>query len=159
MRLTEALASATLDEIRAALDGGKLVLYSTGRPPSADHAVTRSTQLASFAFAAPAFAEGDADGALTPLFAEAPVLAARTGTPGFARAFKADGVVVADFSVGPGAGEVKLAEVSATEGFPIKVVTIKIALPAETVEWAKTEAGHVYVTNSDNPFRKLSVHG
>jgi len=155
MRLTEALASATLDEIKAALDGGKLVLYSTGRPPSADHAVTRSTQLASFAFAARAFA----DGALTPLFAEAPVLAARTGTPGFARAFRADGAVVADFSVGPGAGEVKLAEVSATEGFPIKVVAIKIALPAETVEWAKTEAGHVYVTNSDNPFRKLSVRG
>ena len=38
MRLTEAFSAATLDEIKAALDGGKLEIYSTGRPPSADHA-------------------------------------------------------------------------------------------------------------------------
>jgi len=67
----------------------------------------------------------------------------------------------ADGSRGPGpaGGEVKLAEVSATADYPVRVVSIKIALPAETVEWAKTEAGHVYVTNSDNPYRKLSVRG
>jgi hypothetical protein len=159
MRLTEAFTSATIDEIKAALDGGKLVLYSTGRPPSADHAITRSTPLANFTFAAPAFAAGDADGVLTPLFAEASVKATSTGTPGFARAFKADGAVVVDFSIGAGAGEVKLTEVSATAAYPVKVVSIKIALPPEKVEWAKTEAGHVYVTNADNPYRKLSVHG
>lgn len=158
MRLTEAFSAATLDDIKAALDGGKLEIYSTGRPPSADHAVTRSALLASFTFAAPAFAEGETDGRLTPLFAES-VKAASTGTPGFGRAYKADGAVVADFSVGPAGGEVKLAEVSATADYPVRVVSIKIALPAETVEWAKTGAGHVYVTNSDNPYRKLSVRG
>jgi len=154
MRLTETFSAATFDEIKAALDGGKLEIYSTGRPPSADHAVTRSALLASLAFATPAFAEGEADDRLTPLFAEESVKAASTGTPGFARAYKADGAVVADFSVGPAGGEV-----SATADYPVRVVSIKIALPAETVEWAKTDAGHVYVTNSDNPYRKLSVRG
>jgi hypothetical protein len=159
MRLTENFASATLDDIKAALDGGKLVLYSVGRPPSADHAITRSSALASFNFATPAFGPDDADGALKPLFVEAPVLATGIGTPGWARAFKADGSTVADFSVGPGAGEIKLIGSSATPGFPIDVAAIKTSLPAETVEWAKTEFGHVYVTNSDNAYRKLSVRG
>ena len=159
MRLTEAFSAATFDEIKAALDGGKLEIYSTGRPPSADHAVTRSALLASFTFAAPAFAEGETEGRLKPLFAEESAKAASTGTPGFARAYKADGAVVADFSVGPAGGEVKLAEVSATADYPVRVVSIKIELPAETVEWAKTGAGHVYVTNADNPYRKLSLRG
>jgi len=150
MRLTETFSAATFDEIKAALDGGKLEIYSTGRPPSADHAVTRSALLASLAFATPAFAEGEADDRLTPLFAEESVKAASTGTPGFARAYKATARSSADFSVGPAGGEVKLAEVSATADYPVRVVSIKIALPAETVEWAN-EAGHVYVTNSDNP--------
>jgi len=157
MRLTEAFAAATLDEIKTALDGGTLVLYSTGRPPSADHAITRSSKLASFTFASPAFAADEAEGVLKPQFTEA-VLASNVGTPGFARALKADGVVVADFSVGPG-GEVKLDAVAAVAGFPISVTAIKTSLPAETVEWATTPAGHVYVTNSDNPYRRLSVRG
>ena len=154
MRPTEAFASATPDEIKAALAGGKIVLYATGRPPSADHAITRSTPLASFVFAAPAFGE---DGS-APLFVEAVVKATSTGTPGFARAFNAEGAVVADFSAG-WAGEVKLAETLATVDYPVKIVSIVVPPTAEKIEWAKTEAGHVFVTNSDNPYRKLSVHG
>jgi hypothetical protein len=158
MRVSETYASATLDEIKAALDGGKLVLYAVGRPPSADHAITRSTALATFTFATPAFGPDDADGALKPLF-EAPVLAETVGTAGWARASGADGSTVADFSVGPGAAEVKLSSNSATPGFPLEVIAIKTSLPAETVEWSKTEFGHVFVTNSDNAYRKLSVRG
>ncbi len=160
MRLAETLGSATVEDIKAALDGGKLVLYSTGRPPGADHAITRSEALATFVFASPAFGpdpEG-ADGAVAPLFVESSVVATAIGTPGWARAYKADGSVVADFSVGPGATEIKLASVSATTGFPVAITAFKV-LPAETVEWTKTEYGHVYVTNSDNPYRKLSVRG
>jgi hypothetical protein len=159
MRLAEKYGSATLEEIKAALDGGKLVIYSTGRPPSADHAVTRSSVLATFSFAAPAFGPDDAEGALKPAFAETPVLAVNVGTPGWARASAADGATVVDFSIGPGAGEIKLDSVSATVGFPVNVVKIVASLPAEKVEWTKSEFGHVFVINADNEFRKLSVRG
>lgn len=160
MRLAETFGSATLDDIKAALDGGKLVLYSTGRPPGPDHAITRSEALATFAFASPAFGPdpGGEEGAVAPLLVESSVVAAKVGTPGWARAFKADGSAVADFSVGPGATEIKLASVSATAGFPVTITSMQF-LPAEAIEWTKTEYGHVYVTNLDNPYRKLSVRG
>jgi hypothetical protein len=154
MRLAEAYASATIEQIEAALAGGKLILYSVGRPPSADHKVTRSSVLAEYVFASPAF-----DDAKTPVFAENGVVAQHVGTPGWARAFSADGAVVADFSVGAGPAEIKCDSISATPGYPLKVVSLKIALPAETVSYEKTEFGHVYVTGQDNPYRKLSVRG
>ncbi|MCC3245845.1 hypothetical protein LG047_10970 [Methylocystis sp. WRRC1] len=154
MRLAESYASASAEEIGKALAGGRLVLYSTGRPPTADHAVTRSAALAEYVFASPAF---DAAGA--PQFGENPVAVKSVGTPGWARAFAADGAVVADFSVGPGATEIKLDGISATPGFPLKVESLKIALPAENVTWEKTAFGHVYVTSSEDRYRKLSVRG
>lgn len=153
MRLAEAFASATLDDIKAALDGGKLVLYSTGRPIGPDHAITRSEALATFTFASPAFG---ADGA--PSFVEGTVIATAIGTPGWARLSKADGAAVVDLSAGPGATEIKLASVSATKDFPIAVTSLAFG-PAEAVEWSKTEFGHVFQTNHDNPFRKVSVRG
>jgi hypothetical protein len=154
MRLAEAYANAGVEEIEAALAGGKLILYSVGRPPSADHKVTRSSVLAEYVFASPAF-----DDAKTPVFAENGVAAQHVGTPGWARAFSADGAVVADFSVGAGPAEIKCDSISATPGHPLEVVSLKIALPAETVSYEKTEFGHVYVTGQDNPYRKLSVRG
>lgn len=160
MRLAESYGSATSDEIKAALDGGKLVLYSTGRPPSADHPITRSEALATFVFASPAFGpdpEGS-EGFVSPSFVEGTVTATAIGTPGWARAYKADGSAVADFAVGPGATEIKLASVSATTGFPVTITSFKF-LPAETVEWTKTEFGHVYVTNLQDAHRKVSVRG
>ena len=158
MRLAEAYVDVDLSKIKEALSGGRLVVYSTGRPPSADHAITRSAELASFAFATPAFGADAEDGTLAPLFSENPVIAKAVGTPGFARALNADGATVADFSVGPGA-EIVLDSVSATPEYPLKLLGLRISLPAETVEWAKTEFGHIYVTNADNAYRKLSVRG
>lgn len=155
MRLAESFADASVDEIGAALAGGKLVLYSTGRPPSPDHAVTRSAALATFAFASPAFTAG----APAPSFVENPVIPTAVGTPGWARAFNAEGAAVADFSVGPGATEIKLASISATPGFPLTIVSLTMAASAEKVEWARTDFGHSYVTNADNPYRKISVRG
>ncbi len=154
MRLAEAYANATAEEIAAALAGGKLVIYSVGRPPSPDHPVTRSSVLADYSFASPAF-----DDARAPVFAENGVVAQHVGTPGWARALTADGATVADFSVGPGATDIKLDSISATPGFPLKVLSLAITLPAETVSWEKTEYGHVYVTGSENPWRKMSVRG
>ncbi len=154
MRLAEAYASASVEQIEAALAGGRLVVYSVGRPPSPDHKVTRSSVLVEYTFASPAF-----DDAKNPAFAENPVVVQHVGTPGWARAFSAEGSVVADFSAGPGAAEIKFDNISATAGFPLKALSLQISLPAETVTYEKTEFGHVYLTGLENAHRKLSVRG
>lgn len=125
MNLATAFTNLSKDEIKALLDGGKLTIYSVARPISADIPVEFSSALAVFTFATPAFGapEGEFE---TPAFAENPVIASHVGTAGFARASKADGTVVADFSVGPGGREIKLAEVSCSPGVPAKVVAFKL---------------------------------
>ena len=121
MKLAKEFANSGLDGIKAALDGGVLKLYTVARPSSPDVPVTRSDLVAVFEFATPAFA-GDA-----PQFKENPVAAKHSGTPGFARAFKADGVTpVADFSAGPGKTEIEIAEVTATGGFPVTVSSLTL---------------------------------
>lgn len=123
MKLAQAFAASTPDEIMSALAGGNLVIYSVARPADADARVERSGVLATFTFAAAAF---NADG--LPAFESNPVKATGVGTPGFARAFQADGTTaVADISVGPGNCEIKLSEVSTTTDYPIAVT--KLALP------------------------------
>jgi hypothetical protein len=125
MKIAQAFVAATPDEIKSALSGGKLVIYSVARPADADTRVERSGVLATFTFAAPAF-NGDGSAA----FESNPVNATGVGTPGFARAFQADGMtVVADFSVGPGNCEMKLSEVSTTPEYPISVTKLALPLP------------------------------
>ncbi len=123
MKVASAFEGKNPDELKAELAGGKLVFYSVARPVSADAPVERSEVLATFNFATPAFAASAA-----PQFENNPVKASAVGTPGFARAFKADGTAVADFSVGPGKAEIKLSEISTVADFPIEVKSI--ALPA-----------------------------
>jgi hypothetical protein len=124
MKIAGAFASSGPDEIKAALDGGKLVIYSVARPPPADSPVERSGALATFTFASPAFGADQASAA----FESNPVLATGVGTPGFARAFKADGATpVADFSVGPGNCEIKLSEVSTTPNYPIGLTKLTLS--------------------------------
>jgi hypothetical protein len=117
MNVTSEFAACSEDEIKALLDGGTLTVYSVARPVTADRAVDRSGVLASFRFASPAF---DAGGVR---LAANPVPAASVGTPGFARACRADGTVVADFSAGPGPREIKFAEVSCSPGAPVTIKT------------------------------------
>jgi hypothetical protein len=124
MNIASEFASLSKDEVKALLDGGTLTIYSVARPVSADLAVDRSGALVAFTFASPAFGAEDGDFE-TPAFAASPVAATHVGTPGFARACKADGTVVADFSVGPGDREIKLAEVSCSPGAPVKIVSFK----------------------------------
>lgn len=129
MKVAQEFAGKGADEIKAALDGGILKLYSVARPVSPDAPVTRSGLLATYTFASPAFGKGvDTLGGAA--FAENPVDPEHVGTPGFARAFKADGVTpVADFSAGPGA-EIKLNETSASPGYPLAVTEFTFDLPA-----------------------------
>ncbi|HVX78221.1 MAG TPA: hypothetical protein VHB49_18985 [Bradyrhizobium sp.] len=124
MNVAAEFAGCLPDELKALLDGGTLTVYSVARPITADRAVDRSGVLATFTFATPAFGPAS-ENLEKPNFAANPVLATSVGTPGFARACKADGTVVADFSAGPGNREVKFAEVSCSHGAPVKVTTFK----------------------------------
>jgi hypothetical protein len=124
MNVTTDLAACSLEELKALLDGGSLTIYSVARPLTADQPVERSGTLATFTFASPAFTAAT-DGVEHPAFAANPVAASSVGTPGFARARKADGTVVADFSAGPGDREVKFSEVSFSQGAPVKIATFK----------------------------------
>jgi hypothetical protein len=121
MKLAAAFDSYESDQVKAALDGGVLKIYSVARPPSPDTPVTRSGLLATFKFASPAF------GSETPSFVENQVSPEGVGTPGFARAFTADGKTpVADFSVGPGSADIALSEVSTTPGYKVSVVRFRL---------------------------------
>ncbi len=124
MNVASEFAGCCLDELKAMLDGGTLTVYSVARPITADRPVDRSGILASFTFATPAFGSAD-KGLDKPLFAANPVAASAVGTPGFARARKADGTVVADFSAGPGDREIKFAEVSCSQGAAVKITAFK----------------------------------
>lgn len=125
MNVASEFAQMSLDEIKELLAGGTLTVYSVARPPSADKAVDRSGKLVTFTFATPAFSTPSEDGNEIPNFVVPDVPAVDVGTPGFARACKADGTVVADFSAGPGDREVKFTEVSCSAGAPVKVAKFK----------------------------------
>ena len=125
MNVTLDFAGRSVDELKASLDGGTLTVYSVARPLAADHPVERSGTLATFTFASPAFGAGS-DGIETPVFVANPVAASSVGTPGFARARRADGTVIADFSAGPGDREIKFTEVSFSQGAPVKLTTFRL---------------------------------
>lgn len=124
MNVAPEFAQCSLDELRALFDGGTLTVYSVARPVSADQPVDRSGVLATFTFVSPAFGAAS-DGLENPNFAANPVAASSVGTPGFARARKADGTVIGDFSAGPGDREIKFSEVSCSHGAPLKLTKFK----------------------------------
>jgi len=133
MKVASAFAGCSVDELKTLLDGGTLNVYSVARPITADRPVDRSGLLATFTFASPAFAVG-ADGLEKPQFVANPVAAATVGTPGFARALKADGTVLADFSAGPGDREVKFLEVSCSHGAPVTLSRFQFLTEGEWPE-------------------------
>jgi hypothetical protein len=125
MNVASEFLGKTLDEVKLALAGGNLVIYSVGRPANADLPVERSGILATLTFASPAFAAAE-DGQEIPVFVENSVPAQGVGVPGFGRACTADGRVVADFSAGPGDREIKLAEISCSTGAPVRIACFTI---------------------------------
>src|SRR5271170_6056845 len=127
MNIALPFVQCSVEEIKALLDGGTLTVYSVARPITADRAVDRSGALATFTFATPAFGAAS-DGLENPNFAANPVVASHVGTPGFARATKADGTVVGDFSAGPGDREIKFSEISCTQGAPVTLTRFKFML-------------------------------
>jgi hypothetical protein len=124
VKITQAFANYEIETLKALLDGGTLTVYSIARPFEPDIAVDRSGVLATFTFASPAFGPAS-DNLENPIFVENPVPAKFVGAPGFARACKADGTVVADFSAGPGNREIKFDAVSCSQGAPITLTQFK----------------------------------
>ena len=124
MNIAPEFAQCSNEDLRALFDGGTLTIYSVARPISADRPVDRSGVLATYTFTSPAFGP-PSDGFESPHFAANPVVGATVGTPGFARARKADGTTIADFSAGPGDREIKFSEVSCTHGAPLVLTKFK----------------------------------
>jgi hypothetical protein len=125
MNVAPDFAQCSVEELKALLDGGTLTVYSVARPISADRPVDRSGVLATFTFASPACGAASGDGLESPNFAANPTPATSVGTPGFARARKADGTVIGDFSAGPGDREIKFTEVSCSNGAPVTLSKFK----------------------------------
>lgn len=126
MKLAQAFSNSGMDDIKTLLDGGVLKLYSVARPANPDAPVTRSGLLAIFKFASPAFAADAPEDLAGAVFESKSVLPEGIGTPGFARAYRADGTTaVADFSAGPGNTEIKLSDISTTPGYPIAVTIFR----------------------------------
>ncbi len=129
MKLAASIAGRSTDEVKALLDGGVLKLFSVARPASPDAPITRSSLLATFRFASPAFSDAAEPALQGAVFVDNPVLPEGVGTPGFARAFAADGATpIADFAVGPGSGEIALSEVSTTPGYPVKLIKFRLTI-------------------------------
>lgn len=118
MRISQSFAEGGLEAVKAAADGGRLTVYSVARPVDPDHPVGRSGVLVNFELGSPAF-DPESNGASLPNFAANPAIASGSGTPGFARLFRADGTPIADLSAGPGDTEIKLSEISTTPNYPI----------------------------------------
>jgi hypothetical protein len=127
MNIALPFVQCSVEELKALLDGGTLTVYSVARPITADRPVDRSGALATFTFASPAFGAAS-NGLENPVFAANPVVASHVGTPGFARAVKADGTVVGDFSAGPGDREIKFSEISCTQGAPVTLTRFKFIM-------------------------------
>jgi hypothetical protein len=124
MKLAASFQALPVDQVTPLLDGGVLKIYSVARPVSPDAPITQSGLLVTFRFGSPAV---DASGPTGVVFVENTVSPSGVGTPGFARAYSADGTTpIADFSVGPGDTDITLSEVSTTPGYPISVVRFKL---------------------------------
>lgn len=122
MKLAEAYANCTVEEIKAALAGATLRVYSCPQPATPEKPVLRNGFLAEFTVASPAF-DGD-----TIRMLESPVSGRDVGVPLFVRATKPDGAPIADFSAGPGDMDVKLASVSCSVGAPVAITKFQIRL-------------------------------
>lgn len=118
MQLAEAYSNKSVDEIKAALAGATLRVYSCPQPATPDKPIIRNDLLAEFTLGSPAV-NGDEP------VAEA-VPAKKVGTPLFSRATTPDGATIADFSTGPGDSDIKLAEVSCSKDAPVKLIKLQV---------------------------------
>lgn len=122
MKVARAYESSGIEEIKAALAGATLHVYSCAQPATPEGSVFRNRFLAEFVLATPAFEEEGVK------LLENPVVGKDVGVPLFVRASKPDGSVIADFSAGPGDMDVKFATTSCTAGAPVEITKFQIRL-------------------------------
>jgi hypothetical protein len=120
MKLAKAYEGSGAEEIKAALGGATLHVYSCAQPATPESSVFRNRFLAEFVLGTPAF-DGET---IKPL--QNPVAGKDTGVPLFVRASKPDGAVIADFSAGPGDMDVKFKTTSCTAGSPVEIIKFAI---------------------------------
>lgn len=120
MKLADAYKDCGIEEIKAALSGATLRVYSCPQPTTPEKPVLRNGFLAEFTLGSPAF-DGDA---LKPI--ESPVSGKDVGVPLFVRATRPDGTAIADFSAGPGDMDVKFAATSCSIGAPVEITKFQI---------------------------------
>lgn len=133
MQLAEAYANKSEDEIKAALAGATLKVYSCPQPATPDKPIIRNGLLAEFVLGSPAF-DGDA-------IIATPVPAKNVGTPLFSRATTPEGATIADFSTGPGDSDIKLAEVSCSKDAIVTLtkVQVRIGVPLGQMPYNPTD--------------------
>jgi hypothetical protein len=120
MKLAKAYEGCGIEEIKTALAGATIHVYSCAQPAAPEASLFRNRFLAEFVLASPAF---DGESIKT---VENPVLGRDTGVPLFVRASKPDGTVIADFSAGPGDMDVKFATTSCTVGSQVEITRFQI---------------------------------
>lgn len=118
MQLAEAYANKSVDEVKAALAGATLWIYSCPQPATPDKPIIRNQILAEVVLGSPAFNGDDVVAETVP--------AKYVGTPLFARATAADGTTIGDFSAGPGDSDIKLKEVSCSKDAPVTLTRFRI---------------------------------
>jgi hypothetical protein len=118
MQLAEAYANKSVDEIKAALAGATLRIYSCPQPATPDKPIIRNQLLAELVLGAPAFNGDDVVAETAP--------AKYVGTPLWARATAADGSTIGDFSAGPGDSDIKTKEVSCSKDAPVTLTRFRI---------------------------------
>lgn len=107
-KFAAATVNAQADLISDLLDGGKLRLYDSPKPATADDAITTQTLLAELTFGSPS-APAASDGVLVFNAITSDPSANATGTAAWARLLKSDGTtVVCDGTVGTAATDIVL---------------------------------------------------
>lgn len=122
MRVSSAYRGASVEELKAALAGGRLeILACQTESVLGDGVADDDPRIAVFRFKAPAFGPDAADGLATPRLRTSTVSPLAPGRPAVARAYDRDGVPVVDLTAGDGFGEVKL---TASVADPTRLVGI-----------------------------------
>jgi hypothetical protein len=115
LRYATARRNAMMDDVRAALAGGSIKVYSGTQPANANTALSGNTLLATLTLASPAGAVSS--GGTFTFGTITSGTAAATGTASFARFFQSDGTtVVCDCDVGTSGATFILDTVSIVSG-------------------------------------------
>ena len=119
---------AELDTLTALLDGGFMKIY-TGSPPSSPESSAVGTLLATLEFSSPSFATASGGIASANPITE-DTSAAATGTAGWFRCFKSDGVTaILDGTIGTSGADINLNSTAIQIHTSVSIDSFRITLP------------------------------